>query len=32
MTGEHTKFLTLKVEKGGKVTFGDNGSAKILGK
>jgi hypothetical protein len=32
MTGDQTKFLTLKEEKGGRVTFGDNGSARIVGK
>ena len=32
MTGDKTKFLTLKEEKGGRVTFGDNGYARIVGK
>ena len=32
MTVDQTKFFTLKEEKGGRVTFGDNGSARILGK
>jgi hypothetical protein len=32
MTGDQTKFLTLKEEKGGSVTFGDKASARIVGK
>ena len=32
MKGDHTKFLTLKEEKWGNVTFGDNASARIIGK
>jgi hypothetical protein len=30
MIGEHTKFFTLKEEKRGMVTFGDNGYARIV--
>jgi hypothetical protein len=32
MTGDQNKFLKLKKEKGGSVSFGDNKSAKIIGK
>jgi hypothetical protein len=32
MTGDQNKFLVLKEEKGGSVTFGDNASARIVGK
>jgi hypothetical protein len=32
MTGNQIKFLTLKKEKGGEVTFGDNGFARIVEK
>jgi hypothetical protein len=32
VTGDQTKFLTLKEEKGGSVTFGDNASGRIVGK
>jgi hypothetical protein len=32
MTWDRTKFLTLKEEKGGSVTFGDKASARIVGK
>ena len=32
MTTDQTKFLTLKEEKGGSVTFGDKASARIVGK
>jgi RNase P subunit RPR2 len=32
MTGDENKFLKLKREKGGNVSFGDNKSAKIIGK
>jgi hypothetical protein len=32
MTGDKNKFLNLKREKGARVSFGDNKSAKITGK
>ena len=32
MTGDSTKFLSLKWQQRGKVTFGDNLSSKIIGK
>jgi hypothetical protein len=32
VTGDQTKFLTLKEEKGGNVTFRDNAFARIVGK
>ena len=32
MTGDQTKFLTLKEEKAGSVSFGDNVSTSIVGK
>jgi hypothetical protein len=32
MTRDQKKFITLKEEKGGNVTFGDNGSARIVGR
>jgi hypothetical protein len=32
MTGDQNKFFTLKEEKGGNVTFGDNAYARIVGK
>jgi hypothetical protein len=32
MTGDQNKFITLKEEKGSSVTFGDNASARIVGK
>jgi hypothetical protein len=32
MTGNQNKLLILKEEKGGSVTFGDNTSARIIGK
>ena len=32
MTGDQNKFLTLKEEKGGSVTFGDNSFTRIVGK
>jgi hypothetical protein len=32
MTGDQDKFLSLKRKEKGRVTFGDNVSAKILGK
>jgi hypothetical protein len=32
MIGYQNKFLTLKEEKGGNVTFGDNVSSRIIGK
>jgi hypothetical protein len=32
MTWDHNKFITLKEEKGGNVTFGDNASTRIVGK
>jgi hypothetical protein len=32
MTGDQNKFLTLKEEKGDSVTFGDNASARTVGK
>jgi hypothetical protein len=32
MTGDQRKFIKLKKKEKGKVTFGDNVSAKILGK
>ena len=32
MTGDQNKFLSLKKEKGGNVTFGDNAFAKVVGK
>jgi hypothetical protein len=32
MREDQSKFLTLKEEKGGNVTFGDNGSTRIVGK
>ena len=30
MIGDHKKFLILKVQKGGNVTFGDNAFARII--
>ena len=32
MTGDKNKFLTLKKNTGGEVSFGDNGTSRILGK
>ena len=32
MIGDHNKFLSLKKEKGGSVSFGDNASTKTVGK
>jgi hypothetical protein len=32
MIGDQNKFLTLKEEKGSKITFGDNASSRIVGK
>jgi hypothetical protein len=32
MTGDQNKFLILKEEKGGSITFGDNSSTRIVGK
>jgi hypothetical protein len=32
MTGDQSKFLVLKREKGGNVTFGNDDSTKIIGK
>jgi len=32
MTGDEKKFLKIKREKGGNASFGDNKSAKIIGK
>jgi hypothetical protein len=32
MTGDDNKFIILKEEKGGIITFGDNASARIVGK
>jgi hypothetical protein len=32
MKGNQNKFLTIKKEKGGSVIFGDNASARIVGK
>jgi hypothetical protein len=32
MTGDQKKIIILKEEKGGSVTFGDNASARIVGK